>query len=184
MITVITEHLTLLTAKTGMHAAGAVASAGTIGPRGTDIVEAINRALGDTTDALNAAITALPFGDIRLAARQAFDALNTATPDLAGLDIALDAAAILPADVDTDDDIARLRARREAITADINRHIAALAHALADARADITAEAPAAERRCPECGTIAPGHSTVHERYPEGGGGTNRPCSRSNGASA
>lgn len=31
---------------------------------------------------------------------------------------------------------------------------------------------------CPECGGTNGQHGLVHRRYPEGGGGTNRPCSR------
>lgn len=39
------------------------------------------------------------------------------------------------------------------------------------------------EVRCPECGGLGGGHSPVHERYPEGGSGFNRLCSRAGGES-
>lgn len=34
------------------------------------------------------------------------------------------------------------------------------------------------EARCPECGALGGAHGFVHVRYPQGGGGWNRPCSR------
>lgn len=39
-------------------------------------------------------------------------------------------------------------------------------------------QAAAAETRCRECGGLKGGHGLVHERYPQGGGGVNRMCSR------
>jgi hypothetical protein len=158
-----------------------------------NVVESTNRAIGEVRAQITTAIDGLVPGDhgpstaiiARLNARHAFAAIEVHAGIIAELDLMLTAAATLPADVDVDDEVARLRAEREVHAADLTRDTAVLVHALADARLDVTDEAPAAaEQRCPECGTIAPGHSTVHDRYPEGGGGVNRPCSRSNGANA
>lgn len=33
------------------------------------------------------------------------------------------------------------------------------------------------QERCPECWGLLPNHGRVHERFPQGGGGLNRPCS-------
>lgn len=134
MITVITEHSTLLTIKAGLQGAR-YASAGP--DSASAIAESVNHALGDTTAALEGAIGHLTMGDMRLHARQAFAALGNHVTELAHVDNVLWAAALLPADIDADDDLARLRARREAITADITRTTAVLVHALADSRVDV-----------------------------------------------
>lgn len=182
MITVITEHTNLVRSKTK------VVGHGHLGGRAGDILEAINRALGDTCAQLRTAIEALPDVAIRMHAGRALQALETHTMTEAHLDAILEGAALLGADIDVDYEVARLRSERESNSADITRNTAVLVMALADSRVDVGAAAddprPPAEQRCTECGTIAPGHSTVHERYPEGGGGTNRPCSRATGAAA
>lgn len=173
MITVITEHTTLITARAKARRHG----------HGAKIIEAINRALGDTTAQLIDAIENLGGIAVRTHAMTALKSLERHAGTIAELDAVLEAAAMLPGDLDVDDEVARMRYERETNAADLTRNTTVLVHALADARVDRVAEAPVAEQRCPECGTIAPGHSTVHERYPEGGGGTNRPCSRAAAAS-
>lgn len=172
MITVLTEHANLVRTKAKVVAHGHVDGAGVV-------IDAINRALGDTRAQLRTAIDALPDVAMRMHADRALQALDTHTSAEAHLDAVLEGAALLGADVDVDYEVARMRSQRETNGADLTRNLAVLVHALADSRADIPDEG--AERRCPECGTIAPGHSTVHERHPEGGGGTNRPCPRSKG---
>lgn len=149
MITVIAEHSTLLTVKSGLQGARYASADPDIA---ATIAEAVNRALGDTTAALESAIDRLTMGDIRLHARQAFWSLGNHVTELAHIDNVLWAAALLPADIDADDDLGRLRARRELIAADITRATAVLAQALADVRVDVPADG------CPECGGTDGGH--------------------------
>lgn len=186
MITPIAEYTALVSAKARMTAARHVLQfrAPRLFSPAQDVVEATNRAIGEVRAQITTAIDDLVQGNIgtpdaiahRMHARTAFAALENHAGAIAELDLMLAAAATMPADVDVDYAAARLRAEREMQLADLTRNTAVLVHALADSRVDVPDEG--AEQRCPECGTIAPGHSTVHERYPEGGGGTNRPCSR------
>lgn len=176
MITVITEYTNLVRAK------AKVVAHGHLGGLAGDIIEAINHALGDTRTQLRTAIEALPDTATRVHADRALQSLFTHASTEAHLDAVLEGAALLGADVDVDYEVARMRSQRETNGADLTRNLAVLVHALADSRADLGTDGP--EQRCTECGTISPGHSTVHERYPEGGGGINRPCSRSNGVKA
>lgn len=143
MITIITEHSTLLTIKAGLQGARyAGTGPDTLNAQTAFLSEAVNRALGETTAALEGAIDHLTMGDVRLHARQAFAAFGTHVTELAHIDNVLWAAALLPAYVDTDYDIIRLRTRREAITADITRTTAVLVHALADVRVDVPDDIP------------------------------------------
>jgi hypothetical protein len=137
MITVITEHSALLTIKAGLQATRTAAASNTLKAQTAGIADAVNRALGDTTTALDTAIDRLTMGDGRLGARRAFAVLGTDITELAHVDNVLWAAALLPADIDADYDLARLRARRETITANITRTTAFLVNALADARLDV-----------------------------------------------
>lgn len=139
MITVITEHSTLLTVKAGLQG---TRYAGPVNVRTADIADAVNRALGDTTTALEGAINRLTMGDCRLHARRAFGALGNHVTELAHIDNVLWAAALLPAAIDVDHDLARLRARREMVAADITRTTAVLAYALADSRVDVPDDNP------------------------------------------
>lgn len=41
---------------------------------------------------------------------------------------------------------------------------------------------PRTDGRCPDCLGLLPAHNTLHERYPEGGGGRNCPCPRASAA--
>jgi hypothetical protein len=142
MITVITEHTALHAAKTGVQSARRASTSTTLKTQTAGIVHGINRALGETRLKLDTAIDRLTMGDLRLNARRALDGLEQSVIDAAHIDNVLWAAALLPADIDTDLDVARLRARREAVTADVNRHTACLVHALADVRVDVPADAP------------------------------------------
>lgn len=137
MITVITEHTNLLTAKAAMQAARNAPGANTLNPSTIGVAEAVNRALGDTTAALRAAVDGLIMGDFRLAARVALTELEQDITELAHIDAFLWAAALLPADVDADYDLARLRAHREAITTSITENTATLVIALGDVRLDL-----------------------------------------------
>lgn len=138
MITVITEHSTLLTVKAGLQAARTATTSNTLKAQTTGLAEAVNRALGDTTAALRAAVDRLVMGDTRLRARQALTALERDVTELAHIDNVLWAAALLPADIDADYDLVRVRARREAVTAAITENTATLAVALDGVRLDIT----------------------------------------------
>lgn len=138
MITTITEHSTLLTVKAGLQAARVATTSNALKASTADIADAVNRALGDTTAALRGAVDKLTMGDIRMHARDALTALEQDITELAHVDNLLWAAALLPADVDVDYDLARLRARREAITGAITENTATLSLALADVRLDIT----------------------------------------------
>ncbi len=140
--------------KTGVQSARHASSSTTLKTQTAGIVHGINRALGETRLKLDTAIDRLTMGDTRLNARRALDGLEQSVIEAAHIDNVLWAAALLPADIDTDDDLGRLRARREAITADITRTTAVLVHALADSRVDVPAE-PA---MCAECGGVGEHH--------------------------
>lgn len=176
MISVITEHLNLMATKTR------VAGHGHLGGRAGDIIEAIDRAIEDTGAQLRTAIDTLPTVPRRLAGSALLD-IEAHTMTGVHFDAVLEGAALLGADIDVDDHVARLRGERESNSVDLNRSLAVLMKALAGVRVDAGDEYVGGERRCTECGTIAPGHSTVHERHHAGGGGTNRPCSRGTAAS-
>jgi hypothetical protein len=164
MLTVITEHLTLIHAKARLRHTD----------RGRAIAEPVNRALGETTAHLRHALANLPDAAERMHADHAMRALDTHIGAIVELDTVITVAAYLGPDIDIDIDLTALRAERERVNADLTRNTTILVYALADARLDLNP----AEDRCPECGTIAPGHGTVHERHPAGGGGINRTCSR------
>lgn len=192
MITVIAEYTALVTAKARMNGARHALQfrpRRLFGPA-QDVVDGTNRALGEARAQITAAIDNLVQGNVgtpadiahQLHARTAFAAIDTHAGAVADLDAMLAAASTLPADVDVDYAAARLRSERELALADLTRNTAVLVHALADARLDVTGDTP--EQRCPECGGLRGAHSTVHARYPEGGGGVNRPCSRMNGTIA
>lgn len=152
MITVIAEYTALVSAKARMNAARHALqfrSPRLFGPA-QDVVEAANRALGEARAQITAAIDALVPGNIgtpdainhRLHARHAFDAIAEHAGAIADLDAILAGAATLPADVDADWSVARLRAERELALADLIRNTAVLVHALADVRVDVPADDP------------------------------------------
>lgn len=147
MITAISEYTALVSAKARMAAARQALqfrSPRLFGPA-QDVIEATNRALGESRSQITDAIDALVPGNIgtpdvianRMHARHAFDAIETHAGAVAELDVILAATATLPADVDIDWHLARLRAEREVALADLTRNTAVLVHALADARVDV-----------------------------------------------
>lgn len=153
MITAISEYTALVSTKARMTAARHVIQfrpARLIG-HAQNIVEATNRAIGDIRAQITEAIDNLVPGNVgtpdaiahRMHARHAFDAIETHAGTLADIDAMLAAAVALPADVDVDWDVARLRSEREVALADLTRNIAVLVHALADARVDVTDEGQA-----------------------------------------
>jgi hypothetical protein len=146
MITVLTEYTNLVRAK------AKVVAHGHLGGRAGDIIEAINRALGDALEPLRTAIEALPDVAMRMHADRALQALFTHASTEAHLDAVLEGAALLGADVDVDDVVARLRSQRETNSADLTRNLAVLVHALADSRVD--AGADVAPAPCDECGGV------------------------------
>jgi hypothetical protein len=150
MITVIAEYIALVSTKARMTAARhsiQFQHERIIGPT-QNVVEATNRAIGEVRGQITTAIDDLVQGNHgtpdaiahRMHARIAFGAIEVHAGVIAELDLMLTAAAVLPADVDVDHDVARLRAEREAHAADLTRHSAVLVHALADARIDVTDE--------------------------------------------
>lgn len=130
MITVITEHTTLITARAKGRRHG----------HGATIIEAINRGLGDTTAQLVAAIEALEDAAQRVHAMRALKSLEAHAGTIAELDAVLEAAAMLPGDLDVDVDVAGLRYVRETHAADLTRNTAVLVHALEHSRADRPAD--------------------------------------------
>lgn len=133
MITVITEHANLTRAKAKVVAHPTVDRAGTV-------LDAINRALGDTRAQLRAAIEALPDVAMRMHAGRALQALEAHTNTEAHLDAVLEGAALLGADLDVDAVVAGMRADREVNAADLTRNVAVLVHALAESRADLVGD--------------------------------------------
>lgn len=148
MITPIAEYTALVSAKARMTAArhSIQFRPSRIIGHAQNVVEATNRAIGDVRAQITAAIDDLVPGNVgtpdaiahRMHARHAFDALEVHAGTIAELDLMLAAAATLPADVDVDYEVARLRSERESATADLTRNTAVLVHALADSRLDIT----------------------------------------------
>lgn len=125
MITVITEHITLIKAKVKVIAHPHLQHV-------PEVTDAINRALGNTSAQLRAAIDTLDDPGARLHASHALQAINRHAGFETHLDAVLEGIALLPADVDVDYEAARLRAERETTAADLTRSIAVLVHALAD----------------------------------------------------
>lgn len=131
MITPIAEYAALVSVKARLSAAPLV-------PAAQAITDTINNAIGEARAILTTAIDALPDTAMRMHAHAALGSLDIHTTALADLDAMLEAVGKLPADVDVDWEVARLRAEREGRAADIVRVTAVLVHALADARANIT----------------------------------------------
>lgn len=130
MITPIAEYTALVSVKARLSPAPLI-------PAAQAITGTINNAIGDARAVIATAVEALPL-PTRWHAHQALGALERHTTALADLDVMLEAVGKLPADVDVDWEVARLRAEREGRAADIVRVTAVLVHALADARVDIT----------------------------------------------
>lgn len=131
MITVITEHAGLIAAKVKVVAHPHLQHV-------PEVIDALNRALGDTGAQLRTAIDGLDDPAMRMHAQHALQAITRHAGFVTHLDAVLEGIALLPADVDVDYEATRLRAERETTAADLTRNIAVLVHTLADVAEDRT----------------------------------------------
>jgi hypothetical protein len=154
MITPIAEYAALVSVKARLSPAP-------LTPAAQHITETINRAIGEARAVIATAVEALPL-PTRWHAHQALGALERHTTSVADLDVMLEAVGKLPADVDVDYEVARLRAEREGRAADIVRVTAVLVHAVADVRVDV----PDADQPCTTCGATAGGHMAACPKGP------------------